>query len=140
MRYCTFSSPTGSRPCCRRRDTCKPTANAHLAIAALAPPSPTAVWITLARTFSKMRGAPAMNVGFTSAKPIGDLVDASVDGGGEPDLQHGGEQHLAERVRERQPQELDVVDRQDLDSIDAGTLVRPARLAELDTLGPTRRP
>ena len=37
-----------------------------------------------------------------------DLVDAAVDGGGEADLQLHGRQHLAERVRERQPQVLQV--------------------------------
>ena len=40
---------------------------------------------------------------------LDDLVDAAVDRGGEAAGQLGRDQHLAERVRHRQPQELQVV-------------------------------
>ena len=61
--YWTLSRPVGSWPASRSGETFRPTPNAQSKILALTPCA--AVVITRARTFSKIRGAPAMKVGCT---------------------------------------------------------------------------
>ena len=102
-----------ARPRGWRRDTRSPTPTAQSKILALAPPSPCAIVTMRPYAFSKMRGAAPMKVGLHHGQVLDDLVDAAVDGGREADRQLGGQQHLAERVRHRQPQVLQVVERQD---------------------------
>ena len=58
--------------------------------------------------FSKMRGRRAHEGRLHHGEVLDDLVHAAVDGGGEAAGELGREQHLAERVRHRQPQELHV--------------------------------
>ena len=70
---------------------------------------------------------------------VDDLVDAPVDGRGEADLQRQHEQDLAEDVRERQPQELQVVRREQRDGVDGGALVDERVVGEQDALGPAGR-
>ena len=70
---------------------------------------------------------------------LDDLVHATVDRGGEATRELGGEQHLAERVRHRQPQELQVVLGQDLLGLDGGALVGPRGVAQAHALGPAGR-
>ena len=48
----------------------------------------------------------------------------------------GGQQHLAERVRQRQPEVLHVVGGQQPGLVDGDTLVDPAVVREPDALGP----
>ena len=57
---------------------------------------------------------------------VDDLVDPAVDRGREAAGELGGEQHLAERVRHRQPQELQVVLVEDVLRLDRRALVGPA--------------
>ena len=82
-----------------------------------------------------MRGAAPMNVGFTMPEVVDDLVDPAVDRGGEAAGELGGEQHLAERVRHRQPQELQVVLVEDVLDLDRGALVDPRPVQQPHALG-----
>ena len=77
------ADPDGCLRCCRTRDPWTPTPIAQSKILALRPPWPCAVRVTLARTFSKIRGAPPMNVGLTTRQVLHDLGQVAVDGGGE---------------------------------------------------------
>ena len=58
---------------------------------------------------------------------VDDLVDPPVDGGGEADLQRQGEQHLAEDVRQREPEVLQVVLGEDVDGRPGGRGPRRSR-------------
>ncbi len=66
---------------------------------------------------------------------VHDLVDPAVDGGGEAAGELRGEQHLAEGVGHRQPQELQVVLVQDVLHLDRGALVDPRAVQQPDALG-----
>ncbi|CAB4959118.1 unannotated protein [freshwater metagenome] len=70
---------------------------------------------------------------------IDDLVNPTVNGTREADLQLCRQQHLAKRVSERKPQQLELVSADQSERLDRGTLVRPVRVRELDTLGLTSR-
>ena len=65
---------------------------------------------------------------------VDDPVDPAVHRGGRAGRQLGREQHLAERVRQRQPQVLHVVRGQQLEGVDRHALVDPAVLGEPDAL------
>ncbi len=67
---------------------------------------------------------------------VDDLVDAAVDGGREADRELRGQQHLAERVRHRQPEELQVVLGEDVVGLDDRAFVGPGVVAQPDALGP----
>ncbi len=67
---------------------------------------------------------------------LDDLVDAAVDGGDVTGLDLPGGQHLAEDVRERQPQVLDVVLGDQAGRRDRLRHVRPVVVREADPLGP----
>ncbi len=69
------------------------------------------------------------------AEVLDDLVDPAVDRGREAAGELGGEQHLAEGVRHRQPQELEVVLVQDVLHLDRGALVDPRAVPQPDALG-----
>ena len=73
------------------------------------------------------------------AEVVDDLVDPAVYGAREPDLQLRGDQHLAERVRQRQPQELQLVAAEQVEALDRCGLVGPVAVRELDALGLARR-
>ena len=75
--------------------------------------------MTLARTFSKIRGAPHMNVGWTTAKVLDDLVDPAIHRRRETDVELDGDQGLAEDMAERQPQVLKVICADDVVRLDA---------------------
>ena len=77
--------------------------------------------------------------GLDDGHVVDDLLDAPVDGGREADLQAGGDEHLAEDVRERQPEELQVVLAEGAHRLDDGTLVDDAVLHEAHALGPAGR-
>ena len=68
---------------------------------------------------------------------LDDLVHPPIDGGGEANLELDGLEHLAERVRQRQPEELQVVDGEDLDRLGAGADVGPASVRQFHALGAT---
>ncbi|CAB4944557.1 unannotated protein [freshwater metagenome] len=70
-------------------------------------------------------------------KVIDDLVNPTVNGTREANLQLCRQQHLAKRVSERKPQQLELVSADQSKRLDRGTLVRPVRVRELNTLGPT---
>ncbi|CAB4732085.1 unannotated protein [freshwater metagenome] len=70
---------------------------------------------------------------------LDDPVHAAVDRGGEAAGQLGREQHLAERVRHRQPQELQVVLAEDALHLDGGALVDPRAVQQAHALGATGR-
>ena len=118
----------------RTGDALRPTPNAQSKIFALTPRAAASV-ITRARTFSKIRGAPAMNVGLTTAEVLDDLVDPAVDRGGEADLQLDGDQRLAEDVGQRQPQVLQVVGADDVVRLDRRAHVGPASCTSRTPLG-----
>ncbi len=136
------------RPCCRfsrngtdlpsslSLSTLMPTSKALLKIFSLAPPSAACMVTIRPCAFSKMRGAAPMNVGFTDAAVVDDLLDPAVDRGREPAGELRGEQHLAERVRHRQPQELQVVLVEDVLHLDRGALVDPRAVQQPHALGP----
>ena len=73
---------------------------------------------------------------------LNDLVHPAVDRRGKPDLQLHRRKHLAERVRQRQPQVLQVVAAQDPHGLGPGTDIGPAPMGQLHTLrtagGPRR--
>ena len=69
------------------------------------------------------------------AEVLDDLVDPAVDGGREAAGELGGEQHLAEGVGHRQPQELQVVLAQDVLGLDRGALVDPGAVPQPHALG-----
>ena len=69
------------------------------------------------------------------AEVVDDLVDPAVDRGREAARELGGEQHLAERVRHRQPQELQVVLVEDVLDLDRGALVDPGPVRQPHALG-----
>ena len=73
------------------------------------------------------------------AEVVDDLVDPAVDGGREAAGELGGEQHLAERVRHRQPQELQVALVEDVLGVDRLALVDPRAVPEPDALRPAGR-
>ena len=91
------------------------------------------------RLLEDARRAGHEEVGFDDGHVVDDLLDASVDGSREADLQTGGDQHLAEDVREGQPQELEVVLGQGSHRLDDGSLVDDAVLDEPHPLGPPGR-
>ena len=70
------------------------------------------------------------------AEVLDDLVDPAVDRGREAAGELGGEQHLAERVGHRQPQELQVVLVEDVLDVDRLALVDPGLVPQPDALGP----
>ncbi len=70
---------------------------------------------------------------------LDDLVDPPVDRGREAELQAGGEQHLAEDVREREPEVLEVVLVQGARRLGGRALVDDAVLHEAHALGPAGR-
>ena len=86
--------------------------------------------------FSKMRGAAPMKVGFTTARFSMILSTRPSTAVGEADRELGAQQHLAERVRHRQPQELQVVLGQDVLGLDRLALVGPRAVPQPHTLGP----
>ncbi len=61
---------------------------------------------------------------------LDDLVHAAVHDGREADLDRHAQQHLAEHVRERQPQILEVVGSQNSQCVDDGRGVRPRRMRQ----------
>src|SRR5690625_3640416 len=63
-----FSTADGSDPACRCCEIFDPTPNAQSKIFSFTPPSSRMPVMTLDRTFSKIRGAPAMNVGLIVPK------------------------------------------------------------------------
>ena len=66
---------------------------------------------------------------------VDDLVDAAVDGGGEAARELGRQQHLAERVGHRQPQELQVGLVEDVLGADGLALEDPRLVAQPYALG-----
>ena len=70
---------------------------------------------------------------------VDNLVDPPVDRRGETDLALYGDQHLTEHVRQRQPQELQVIRTEHPDPLDRGALVGPHRVRQPHTLGTTGR-
>ena len=74
------------------------------------------------------------------AQVLDDLLDAAVDRGRESDAQLRRPDHLAEDVREREPEELQVVAvAQDAGLLDRLRLRDPAGVRELDALRPAGR-
>ena len=71
---------------------------------------------------------------------VDDLVDPAVDRGGKADSELRGEQHLAEGVGQRQPQQLHVVGAQQVKRDDRAGLVRPRRMRQPHTLRTPGRP
>ena len=104
--YSAFSGNGTNLPSRRRRATWRPTANALVnrprLDAALLLLSGDDAGVGLLE--DARRGAHERR--FDHPGVLDDLVDATVDGAGEPARQLGGDQHLAEGVRERQPQQL----------------------------------
>jgi hypothetical protein len=64
----TVSARPGLRPCCTAAEYFRPVSNAFANSFALTPPSASTEATTRLCTFSKIRGAPAMNVGRTRAR------------------------------------------------------------------------
>ena len=122
---CSLSSSGTDLPSRLSWSTLMPTSKALLKIFSLAPPSAACMVTIRPCAFSKMRGAAPMNVGFTTAEVVDDLVDPAVDGGREAARELGGQQHLAERVGHRQPEELQVALVEDVLHLDRGALVDP---------------
>ena len=67
---------------------------------------------------------------------LDDLVDATVDRRREPDRQRQRQHHLAEGMRQWQPQEVQVVRAQDLQGVDGGGGIRPRPMREPHTFRP----
>ncbi|MET3803163.1 hypothetical protein ABIB25_000147 [Nakamurella sp. UYEF19] len=84
-----------------------------------------------------MRGAAAMKLGRISDKVVEDAIDTSVDRCGETDLVLRGEQQLPEDMRQRQPEELQVVGADDALGRDCDAEVQPAAMGQLHTLRPS---
>ena len=116
--------------------TSRPTLNAWLKSFSFRPPSAACMVTIRPCAFSKMRGAAPMKVGFTTPEVLDDLVDPAVDRGREAAGELGREQHLAERVGHRQPQELQVVLVEDVLDVDGLALVDPGLVPQPDALGP----
>ena len=70
-----------------------------------------------------MRGGAGHEVGLDDGEVLDDLVDPPVDRAREADLQLRGDEHLAERVREREPEELQLVAAQQTETLDRRCLV-----------------
>ena len=78
---CSLSGSGTDLPSRLSWSTLRPTSKAFLKIFSLAPPSAACMVMIRPCAFSKMRGAAPMNVGFTTAEVVDDLVDPAVDGG-----------------------------------------------------------
>ena len=92
--------------------------------------------MTLARTFSKIRGGPHMKVGWTSARFSTILSMPAVHRSCEADVNLDRDQGLTEDMAERQPQVLEVVGANDVQRLHGGALVGPAVLRQAYALGP----
>ena len=66
---------------------------------------------------------------------VHDVRHAAVHRGDEPDLQLQRKQYLAEAVCQRQPEELHVVDADDVQALDEGALVGPVAVRQFHALG-----
>ena len=66
---------------------------------------------------------------------VDDLLHPAVDGGEEADRELGRQQNLAERVGQREPQELGVVDGEDPKRLDGDAFVGPRGVRQPDALG-----
>lgn len=66
---------------------------------------------------------------------VDDLVDASVDGGDEPDLVLSGQQQLSEDVRQRQPEQLYGVGPDEMLGGHGGADVQPVGVRQFDAFG-----
>ena len=69
---------------------------------------------------------------------VDDLVDAPVDRCRKPDHQRQRQHHLAERVRQRQPQVVQVVGTEDVQSVNGRGGVRPRLVGQPHTFRPAR--
>ncbi len=85
-----------------------------------------------------MRGTGAHDGGLHFGKVVDDLVDAPVDRCRKPDYQRQRQHHLAERVRQRQPQQVQVVGTENVRGIDGRRGVGPRRVGEAHTFRPAR--
>ena len=103
-----------------------PTPIAQSKIFAFSPPSPCAVSVTLARTFSKMRGAPPMKVGLMTPRFSTILVRSPSTAVLKPNSSCTADEHLAQHVGHRQPEVLHVVGTEDVERGDGLALVRPS--------------
>ena len=115
---------------------CRPTLKAWLKIFSFSPPSDCLHRDDPAVRLLEDARRRAHEGRLHDAEVVDDLVDAAVDGGGEAAGELRRQQHLAERVRHRQPQELQVVLVEDVLRLDRGALVDPRPVPEPDALGP----
>ena len=136
---CSFSGSGTDLPSRFSSSTLRPTSKALLKIFSLAPPSaclhhhdPRVRLLEDAR-----RGTHERRL--HDAQVVDDLVDAAVDRGGEAARELRGEQHLAERVGHRQPQELEVALVEDVLRLDRRALVDPGLVQQPHALGPPGR-
>ena len=112
-----------------------PTPIAQSKIFAFSPPSPCAVSVTLARTFSKMRGAPPMKVGLMTPRFSTILVRSPSTAVLKPNSSCTADSTLPEHVGHRQPEVLHVVRTEDVERGDGLALVGPVVVHQPDTLG-----
>src|SRR5690606_11081843 len=73
--------------------------------------------------------------GLDLAEVVDNTVEVAVDRRGEADAQLERLERLAERVRQRQPEILEVVDIQDFERVDRNPYVHPVVVDQPDALG-----
>ena len=137
--YCAMSTADGRSPACRARDDLDP----HIERPVEDPGFDAALSVTDRDDASVCLLEDARR-GAHECRPhdgeiVDNHVDPSVDCGRKADLQRQREQHLAEDMRQRQPQVLQVIGPQDAHRVDGGGLVGPGRVEQSHTLGPPGR-